>query len=644
MTAQTAWAWTGSGTSTDVTGTAAVVSDDYCGDNVTWTMTDTNSDGTYETLTISGTGEMWNYTKDQTPWLFSYRDNITTVVIDNGVTHICDYAFDRCSNLTSIEIPSSMKSIGDGAFNKCSKLTTVAVRSSFPLTTLGTNAFNGCSALTTIYVPTASVDDYKAAANWSDKSSIITGYDGMGNCGTSGHESEVTWVLAQYGVLMISGTGAMADYSAGNAPWYHDRASITSIVIDEGVTHIGNYAFYGCNNENLTSATIYAPSLTTYSSTAFAGTNAKLKIHVFNGRVDTYKSGWSDYASRIEAITIPAVEAETGEYWATYFNNLSNAQAPSGTQVFKVTLSGTSLTLTEIPDRIINKGKGVVLKSASSSIQPEYAASGSTHSYISNRLEGKMTRITNPGNAYVLKNGSDGIGFYCLSDADGIDAQTAYLTYSGTEEFLPLACTVTMNASGIMTYASTQALDFTGIAGLSAYIVSAFDGTAGTLTLSSVGAVPAGTGLLLKGTPSTKFTIPVATNASAPTTNYLHGVTSGETIVYQTEDNGGVEYTNFILANGNYGIDWYTLSEAGAIGANKAYLSLPTASLNSSSGAQGFTWVYDNGVTGIVEMRNERNERNGCAWYTLSGRKLANGQKPTAKGLYIHNGRKVVIK
>ena len=634
MTAQTAWAWTGSGTSTDVTGTAAVVSDDYCGDNVTWTMTDTNSDGTYETLTISGTGEMWNYTKDQTPWLFSYRDNITTVVIDNGVTHICDYAFDRCSNLTSIEIPSSMKSIGNYAFNICSKLTTVAVKRLFPLTTLGTKAFDGCSALTTIYVPTASVDDYKAAANWSDKSSIIMGYDGMGNCGTTGHESEVTWVLAQYGVLMISGMGAMADYSAGNAPWYSDRASITSIVIDEGVTHIGNYAFYGCNNENLTSATIYAPSLTMYSSTAFAGTNAKLKIHVFNGCVDTYKSGWSDYASRIEAITIPAEEAETGEYWATYFNNLSNAQAPSGTQVFKVTLSGTSLKLVEIPDRIINKGKGVVLKSASSSIQPEYAASGSTHSYNSNRLEGKMTRITNPGNAYMLKNGSDGIGFYRLSDTDDIVAQTAYLTYSGTEEFLPLACTVTMNSAGIMTYASKTALDFTGIAGLTAYIVSDFSGS--TLTLSSVGAVPAGTGLLLKGTPSTTFTVPVATSASAPAQNYLVGVTDATTEVPVTTSTN----TNFILANGNYGIDWYTLSEAGAIGANKAYLSLPTNQLNLSNNAAGFQWIYEGETTNLRPTPSP--SLYGGEWYDLSGRKLS--QKPTKKGIYINNGRKVVIK
>ena len=198
--------------------------------------------------------------------------------------------------------------------------------------------------------------------------------------------------------------------------------------------------------------------------------------------------------------------------------------------------------------------------------------------------------------------------------------------------------TVVMNASGIMTYANTEALDFsqksstTDNAELTAYIVSDFSGS--TLTLSSVEKVPAGTGLLLKGTASTTFTIPVATNASAPATNYLHGVTDAATVVNQTDG----DYTNFILANGKYGIDWYTLSAAGAIGANKAYLSLPTASLTSN--AAGFTWVYDDETTSIRPTPGP--SLYGREWYDLSGRKLDG--KPTKAGLYIVNGKKVMIK
>ena len=202
---------------------------------------------------------------------------------------------------------------------------------------------------------------------------------------------------------------------------------------------------------------------------------------------------------------------------------------------------------------------------------------------------------------------------------------------------------LTMNASGIMTYAGNKDLDFTGINGLKAYIVSDFNGTASTLTLTPAGAVPAGTGLLLKGTPSTTFYVPFAASASAPTTNYLHGVTSSTTEVPVTDGDN----TNFILANGKYGIDWYTLSEAGAIGANKAYLSLPTASLNFVNGAPGFTWVYDGEeTTGVNEVLTPEGmsvaRNNDNSWFTLSGTRL--DKQPTQKGVYIHGGQKVVIK
>ena len=61
--------------------------------------------------------------------------------------------------------------------------------------------------------------------------------------------------------------------------------------------------------------------------------------------------------------------------------------------------------------------------------------------------------------------------------------------------------------------------------------------------------------------------------------------------------------------------------------------------------AQAMTLSVDDEATGIVEMRNGNEEmRNKASWYDLSGRRVANGQKPTTKGLYIVNGKKTVIK
>ena len=68
-----------------------------------------------------------------------------------------------------------------------------------------------------------------------------------GTCGAEGDGSNLTWTLDSDGVLTISGTGAMKNYtSSSRAPWYSRRDKIISVAIDSGVTSIGNYAFYGC--------------------------------------------------------------------------------------------------------------------------------------------------------------------------------------------------------------------------------------------------------------------------------------------------------------------------------------------------------------------------------------------------------------
>ena len=97
-----------------------IIDSGTCGDNLTWTL---YSDGE---LVIDGTGEMADYTRYTVPWI-SYRYNIQTVTVKNGVTRIGHNAFASSANLTVVKIPSSVSSIGDESFWNCYNLTSITV-------------------------------------------------------------------------------------------------------------------------------------------------------------------------------------------------------------------------------------------------------------------------------------------------------------------------------------------------------------------------------------------------------------------------------------------------------------------------------------------------------------------------------------
>ena len=189
-----------------------------------------------------------------------------------------------------------------------------------------------------------------------------------------------------------------------------------------------------------------------------------------------------------------------------------------------------------------------------------------------------------------------------------------------------------MNPTQISTYCSVNDLDFTNVSGLKAYIVSGFSPSTGKLTLTPVKEVPTGEGLLLKGAEGS-YEVPY-TSTDMYYSNLLKGVTTTTTIS-PTE---GSE-TNFILANGIHGINFYTLSETGELAAGKAYLHLPTSAISAL--ARPLTLVFEDEEkisTGIVNIENT--EEKSQIYYDLQGRRVLN----PVKGVYIKNGKKVFIK
>ena len=115
-----------------------------CGENLTWEY-DGNG-----TVYIRGKGEM-SLSADEPNWRTDFREAITTVVIENGVTSIDYLAFYGCVNLKDVTIPESVTSIGVSAFGSCRSLTKIAIPDS--VTQIGPETFSGCSKLEEITLP-----------------------------------------------------------------------------------------------------------------------------------------------------------------------------------------------------------------------------------------------------------------------------------------------------------------------------------------------------------------------------------------------------------------------------------------------------------------------------------------------------------
>ncbi|MCD7903255.1 MAG: leucine-rich repeat domain-containing protein, partial [Oscillospiraceae bacterium] len=128
---------------------------------------------------------------------------------------------------------------------------------------------------------TATVEeDYTAPVSYADVES--------GTCGEN-----VTWTLED-GVLTISGEGEMEDYAYGGTPWYSQLESVTTVVIGNGVTSIGEYAFYGCSSiESITIST----SVTSIGSSAFEDCTSLMSITIPNSMTSIGSYAFEDCTS-----------------------------------------------------------------------------------------------------------------------------------------------------------------------------------------------------------------------------------------------------------------------------------------------------------------------------------------------------------
>ena len=319
------------------------------GDNLMWALDEEEG-----LLVIVGEGEMADYDFSDyykiAPW-YELESIIKEVYIDDGVTSIGNCAFYGCGSITGVYIADSVRKIGARAFVSCTSLEEIYIPDGIEriedttfywctslkginipdsVAYIGKDAFYDCRKIENVFVSDLSLWSAVAFEGgfsnplayggtlYVDGKPFSTNYSGK--CGM-----DIAWFLdAASNTLTISGNGNMYTFSGSTvAPWneYARYIPIETVVINDGVTNIGNRAFSYCTALKQ----IELPkSITSIGDEAFYECDSLKAINIPDS-VTSIGKGAFTYCRRLESVIIPigitTIEARTF-YWCNSLNSI----------------------------------------------------------------------------------------------------------------------------------------------------------------------------------------------------------------------------------------------------------------------------------------------------------------------------------
>lgn len=322
--------------------------------------------------------------------VFFGDEEVTSVVIPEGVERIGNQTFENWSKLSSVILPSSIISIGDYAFAGCMLLSTINIPDN--VEHIGAYAFAHCESISNIEIPRK----------------ITTIEEGTFLTCTSLEEIDIPYQVTSIGYNAFCESG------------------VSSVILPKCIETLGSEAFWGCNN--LSDIYCYAETLPSTESTTFPNSTTDITLHVNANVIELYRSTspWNEFG-HIETISKDITISSLGI--ATYcsdddldFTDIEGIKAYIASGYNNNTGYVLLTRIKEVP-----AGTGIMLTGNGGSY--EVPTTDVDYTYA-NLLVGTLedTNLTSAAGYknYILANGSSGVKFY-LSEDGILAANKAYL-------------------------------------------------------------------------------------------------------------------------------------------------------------------------------------------------------------------------